>query len=111
MVFLGFLRRPEPSILVAIRDNLSKVIASSTRRTDRSDGGTTKRNGVALNCFLVGLFSGIAWGRFRVELSLVIHQINVGEAFDDVSGTNIDDVREAHNAVVDVIKGDVPSSE
>jgi hypothetical protein len=88
-------------------DNLLKLIASCTRRMDRSDGGTTKRNGVALNCFLVGLFCGIAWGGFRVEHILVIHQISV-EAFDDVSATYIYDVREAHNAVVDGIKGDLP---
>ena len=78
---------------------------------DRLDGGTTKRNGVAINCFIIGLFSGIARGQFRVELNLVIHQINVSEALDDVSQTDIDDVREAHNAVFDVIKVDLPVSE
>ena len=103
--------RCDPSILVAISDNLLQVIASFTRRTDRSNGGTTKRNGVALSCFLVGLCCVIVWQVWHVELSLVIHQINVGEAFDDVSGTYIDDVREAPNAVVEATKDDAPISE
>jgi hypothetical protein len=93
--FDGFLRC-EPSILVAISDSLLKLIASYTRRTDRSDSGTTKRNGVAFNCFRCG----ITWGGLHVELSLLI------KAFDDVSGTYIDDVREAPNAVVEGTKDD-----
>jgi len=54
---------------------------------------------------------GIAWGGLHVELSLLIHQINIGEAFDDASGTYIDDVREAPNAVVEGTKVDAPFSE
>jgi hypothetical protein len=77
-----------------------------TQRMHRSDGGMTKRNGVVLNCFLVGLFCGIAWGGFRVKHSFIIHRISV-EALDDMSATYIYDVREAHNVAVDGIKGDV----
>ena len=97
-----------PSTCVAISDNLLKLITSSTHRMDRPDSGTTKRNGVALRCFIVGLCCGIAWGGLHVELSLLIHQINRGEAFDDMSGAYIDDVREAPNAVVKGTKDDVP---
>ena len=53
--FFGILRILEPSFLVAITDNLLKIIASCTWRTDHSDGGTTKCNGVTINCFIIGV--------------------------------------------------------
>jgi hypothetical protein len=92
-------------------DSLFKEIPSYTRGTDRLDSATTKCNGVAVNCFVVSLVSGTAQKRFRIKLSLVIHQTNVGEAFDDMGRANVDDVRETHNAVVFVMKVDVLSSQ
>jgi hypothetical protein len=100
----------EPSFLVAMKNNLLKPIVLCTWRMDRSDSGMRKRNGVTINCFIVGLFCGIAWGGFRVELSIFL-QSEVGEFFDDMGGTDIYDVREAHNVVVVGIKVDSPSSE
>ena len=68
----------------------------------------TQCNWVAFNCLLIVLFH-TPQERDDIKVSLFIRQCRVSEAFNGVSGTDIDDMREAHDAVVVVVKRDIPS--
>jgi len=69
----------------------------------------TQCNWVAFNCLPIVLFHA-PQERDGIEVSLFICQCRVSEVFNGVSGIDIDDMREAHDAVVVVVKRDIPST-
>jgi hypothetical protein len=100
---------PEPVSGIAVQDGLLKLITSLTRGSNGSNGTATQGNGVTSDCFIKSLTIGVAWRERRCELSCFVNQGKVGETLDNMRSTNINNMWEAHDTVVPMVEGDIPS--
>jgi len=100
---------PEPVSVIAVHDGLLKLVTSLTRGSNGSNGTATQGDGVASDCFIYSLTIGVAWRERRCELSCFVNQGKVSETLDNMRSTNVDNMWEAHDTVVLMVEGDIPS--
>jgi hypothetical protein len=101
----------EVGLAVALDDDGFEVLTALTRRSNFANHDATECNWVTLNSLLERLSIRLAWTFSGNENLHGINESGVGEAFDEVLATDIDDVREAHDPILDGTEIDVAGLE